>query len=1145
MKNLIAFLSLLFLVSCENAKRNNPLDASANNFRDLIVLPMADTTVAINDSFFVHVSGLVVIGQNDKPTDQKSFGQFKKFLWSHDGLTYFDTTEVESIKVAWTEPGKKKIYVEAVDDEGFHSQDPNDFVNILVKLYAPSVIAMADTSVWINDTLKLHANGTDSNGTILKSYWAVNGINFSDSSSASVFNTSFSTSGLKSILVKVRDDDGVYSSSASFKVNVKLGAPVTRPVPDTAVWINDSLKLHVIATDSNGTVVKYLWAVNGTSFLDSSDAPNLYTSFANPGLKLVLVKVRDDDGVISSIDTIKITAKTKNANADLATLAFSAGAISPVLNKNDTSYTVTVANDVVATTITPTAAAPITSTITVKGTAVTSGTASTSHSLITGTNTFTIIIKAESGITKTYTVNVNRDKNANANLAGLKVSHGKITPAFMPGDTVYTLSIANNIGAITLTPLAAITATSTITVNGAAIVSGEVSPSLPLVVGNNPTTIIATAESGVTKKYVITVKRMPADWAYLTGLTLSAGNLTPAFNDTVLAYSLSVDYPVAKTTITATLLDSATDSIRVNGNMGAKGTLVRSGFPSDSIPLTIGVQSIEVVVTSTSGATKTYTILVTRKPAGSTALLGLELSAGPLSPSFNGDTLDYNLSSPILKTTVKATAFTPTSSSISINGIVVASGKISDSIPLNLGLNTISIVVLSNDSTFKTYKVSLTRVAGGSTNLAGLALSAGTINPLFSDTILSYTCVTVLATTTITPTASTPLTSTIKINGTLINSGVATTSISLLSGNSSFSVVVLSNDGTSKAYSLVVTRINPTFSKVAAGGSHSLILKSDKTLWATGWNQFGQLGNGTTTDQLKPIQIMTAVSNMVASRNNSLILKTDGTLWGSGDNYDSQLGDGIPDLRITPFQIMSGVTSMAAGMNYTLILKSDRTLWTTGNNGSGQLGYTTTFSHGYPPKQIMSEVANMTAGAYHTLILKTDGTLWATGSNTNGQLGDGTTTNRKIPYQMMSGVASMAAGNYHTLILKTDGTLWATGSNTSGQMGDGTTTNRLTPYQMMSGVMNVEAGGNYTLILRTDGTRWVTGSNIYELGDGTTTNRLTPYQMMSGVMNMAAGSGYTLILKTDGTLWATGSNESGQLGDGTTTNRSLPVKIAF
>ncbi len=331
--------------------------------------------------------------------------------------------------------------------------------------------------------------------------------------------------------------------------------------------------------------------------------------------------------------------------------------------------------------------------------------------------------------------------------------------------------------------------------------------------------------------------------------------------------------------------------------------------------------------------------------------------------------------------------------------------------------------------------------------------------------------------------------------------------------------------------------------RLAAGGFHSLAIKTDGSLWAWGANGAGQLGDGTTTGRLTPIQILTGVAAVAARADHTLALKTDGSLWAWGANGFGQLGDGTTTGRSTPIQILTGVAAVSAGSGHTLALKTDGSLWAWGGNGFGVLGDGTTTNR-YTPVQVLTGVAAVAAGGSHTLALKTDGSLWAWGVNWSGQVGDGTTTDRSRPVQVLTGVAAMSGDGAHTLAIKTDGSLWAWGYNEYGQLGDGTTTTRLTPIQVLTGVAAVSAGRYMTLAIKTDGSLWAWGQNtVGQLGDGTTNGHLTPVLVLAGVAAVSTSGFHTLARKTDGSLWAWGFSAHGQLGDGTTSRHLSPVPV--
>jgi len=353
--------------------------------------------------------------------------------------------------------------------------------------------------------------------------------------------------------------------------------------------------------------------------------------------------------------------------------------------------------------------------------------------------------------------------------------------------------------------------------------------------------------------------------------------------------------------------------------------------------------------------------------------------------------------------------------------------------------------------------------------------------------------------------------------------------------------------------------------KIAAGYYHSLFLKSDGSLWAMGYEYYGELGDGTYSfaSTLPEQTVVSNVTTIAAGYEHSLLLKRDGSLWAMGLNSTGQLGDGTYNKTNRAERIVTnGVTAIAAGYYHSLYLKSYGSLWAMGGNYYGQLGdgtYSTNAPYGTnsPEEIVASNVTAIAAGTYHSLFLKSDGSLWAMGYNRDpnpflntgiGQLGDGTYNNTNRPEEILaSNVTAIAAGREHSLFLKSDGSLWAMGWNSSGQLGDGTYNNTNRPEQIVaSNVTAIAAGGQHSLFLESDGSLWAMGNDgAGQLGDGKYIARgpNRPEQIVaSNVAAIAAGDAHSLFLKSDGSLWAMGSN-GGQLGDGTLTSTNRPEQI--
>ena len=315
---------------------------------------------------------------------------------------------------------------------------------------------------------------------------------------------------------------------------------------------------------------------------------------------------------------------------------------------------------------------------------------------------------------------------------------------------------------------------------------------------------------------------------------------------------------------------------------------------------------------------------------------------------------------------------------------------------------------------------------------------------------------------------------------------------------------------------------------------------SNGKLYSWGQNYYGQLGNGTIGDSSMPICISDIEGSPLKGKNivniyvdfSGMIAKdSDGKLYSWGRNNFGQLGNKTTTDSGMPICISDIENSPLKGKNIvniywdnsTIIAKdSNGKLYSWGKNDYGQLGDETTNNRSMPI--CISNIENSPLSGKdivdvyendEVVIAKdSSGKLYSWGYNVSGELGDGTTKNSMpicisdIESSPLKGKNIVDVHNYGSTIIAKDssGKLYTWGYNDYGQLGNGTTENSSMPVC----ISNIE------------------NSPLKE----------------KKIVNIYTGDDTIIAKDSDGKLYSWGKNDYGQLGNGTTTNSSMPICIS-
>jgi alpha-tubulin suppressor-like RCC1 family protein len=223
-----------------------------------------------------------------------------------------------------------------------------------------------------------------------------------------------------------------------------------------------------------------------------------------------------------------------------------------------------------------------------------------------------------------------------------------------------------------------------------------------------------------------------------------------------------------------------------------------------------------------------------------------------------------------------------------------------------------------------------------------------------------------------------------------------------------------------------------------------------------GYNNKGQLGDGTDVSRLTPVSVVdlsTGVAAIAAGNEHTCALLIAGGVKCWGENGFGQLGDGTIVDSFSPVDVNglpAAIASVAAGEKHTCAASIGGVVLCWGFNESGQLGDGTLATHLLPTSvaSLTGTAVQVSVGKAHSCARLAGGFLECWGANFYGQVGDGSTSNRLVPVESSrrSGeLTAIALGAEHTCAQTSRGSLKCWGHNNRGQVGDGVPTTRLLP----------------------------------------------------------------------------------------------------
>lgn len=343
---------------------------------------------------------------------------------------------------------------------------------------------------------------------------------------------------------------------------------------------------------------------------------------------------------------------------------------------------------------------------------------------------------------------------------------------------------------------------------------------------------------------------------------------------------------------------------------------------------------------------------------------------------------------------------------------------------------------------------------------------------------------------------------------------------------------------------------SPHIVMVAAGAGHTCVVLEAGGVKCWGENEFGQLGTDTTQSQYSPTDVeglTTGVRAITAGSAHTCAVLTDDSVQCWGYNAYGQLGNGNTTDQLAPVPVDgldAGVSAIVAGSasahTCALMMDGEVKCWGRGLAAPGDAGPNDQTT----PADVVglsAPATSLAVGQDVTCALLTTGGVECWGDNYYGQLGNGSTESSTAPLPvsgLTEGVLAIASANAHVCALLTSGEMKCWGYNFNSEVGTDEGNTHLLP-RVVEGVTDVSAmalGALHTCVLLTTGGVQCWGHGEFgALGNDDATTSAQPVDavgLTEGITTLAAGQYHNCAALASGGLVCWGNNTGGQLGLG-------------